>query len=134
MTFMLQIVPQMKILLACRPVDFRKGIDSLVALCRQEFDSDPFTGAIYIFRNRRGTALKILAFDGWGYWLCLRRLSQGRLRWWPQAADTPLRQIEAQELYVLLYNGRPERADFAPVWRKLSANQAARALSSTASW
>jgi len=69
---MLQIAPQMKILLACRPVDFRKGIDSLVALCRQELESDPFTGAIYIFRNRRGTALKILAFDGWGYWLSRR--------------------------------------------------------------
>jgi hypothetical protein len=49
----------------------------------------------------------------------LKRFSQGRLQWWPTAADTPLRPLEAQQLSVLLYNGLPEQAGFAAPWRKI---------------
>src|SRR5262249_54043927 len=66
---MIQIVPQLNILLAYEPVDFRKGIDSLVALCKTRLDQDPISGAIFVFRNRSGTALKLLVYDGQGYWL-----------------------------------------------------------------
>jgi transposase len=55
---MIQLVPQLKILLACQPVDFRKGIDSLAALCKAKLDQEPMSGAVFVFRNRRGTALK----------------------------------------------------------------------------
>ena len=57
---MIQIVPQLRIRLAYRPVDFRKGIDGLIALCRQELASDPYDGSLYVFRNRRSTDLRIL--------------------------------------------------------------------------
>jgi transposase len=76
---MIQIVPQLNILLAYEPVDFRKGIDSLVALCKTRLDQDPISGALFVFRNRSGTALKLLVYDGQGYWLCLKRFSKGRL-------------------------------------------------------
>ncbi|MGH9845586.1 MAG: IS66 family insertion sequence element accessory protein TnpB [Blastocatellia bacterium] len=60
---MIQLVPQLKILLACQPVDFRKGIDSLAALCKARLDENPFSGALFVFRNRSGTALKLLVYD-----------------------------------------------------------------------
>jgi transposase len=116
---MIQLLPQLRIRLACEPVDFRKGIDSLVALCRDDWQQDPFNGTLFVFRNRRGTALKLLAYDGQGFWLCLKRFSQGRLQAWPTHPDQPLTPLAAQQLYVLLYNGSPTQAHFAPDWRAL---------------
>jgi transposase len=126
---MIQLVPQLKILLAYEPVDFRKGIDSLVALCKTGLDQDPFSGALFVFRNRSGTALKLLVYDGQGFWLCLKRFSKGRLHWWPRPTDAPLHPLEAQQLSVLLYNGLPEQAGFAAQWRKIASNTIAQAAS-----
>ena len=80
---MLQITPQMKILVAVEPVDFRRGIDGLARLCQETLEHDPFAGTVFVFRNRRATALKVLLYDGQGFWLCHKRLSQGRFPWWP---------------------------------------------------
>lgn len=125
---MIQLLPQLRILLACQPVDFRNGIDGLAALCRKRLDEDPFSGTLFVFRNRRATTLKLLCFDGVGFWLVTRRISQGRLRWWPSHTDSPLQPLQAQQLAVLLYNGLPEEAKFAPLWRPLPASvHAARA-------
>lgn len=124
---MIQLVPQLRILLACEPVDFRKGLDSLLALCKGPLAQDPFSGTLFVFRNRTGTALKLLVYDGTGYWLCLKRFSQGRLQWWPKTADTPLHTLEAQQLSVLLYNGLPEQARFVATWRKIDSNTVAHA-------
>jgi transposase len=125
----IQLVPQLRILLACRPVDFRCGIDGLAALCIREFAEDPFSGTLFVFRNRRGTALKLLCYDGLGYYLVTRRFSQGKLRWWPTTQGALLQPIQAQQLVVLLYNGLPDQAKFAPPWRKVPAHdlQATRA-------
>jgi transposase len=64
---MLQITPQMKILVAIAPVDFHKGIDGLVQLCKETFKQDAFNGTLFVFRNRRSTALKALVYDGQGF-------------------------------------------------------------------
>ena len=94
---MIQITPQLKILLAYQPVDFRKGIDGLIGLCRDQLDAEVYDGTLFVFRNRRGTALRIICFDGVGWWLFIRRFSQGRLQWWPKAqADTLTRPLEAR--------------------------------------
>ncbi len=66
---MLQLTPQSRIFLAIQPVDFRKGIDGLAAVCRQGLGEHPLAGAVYVFRNRAGTALKLVLYDGQGYWL-----------------------------------------------------------------
>jgi transposase len=116
---MIQLIPQLNILLACQPVDFRCGIDALAARCRKELEHDPMSGTLFVFRNRRGTALKLLCFDGVGFWLLTRRYSQGKLRWWPHQPETPVHPIAAQQLSVLLYQGLPDQARFAPPWRKL---------------
>ncbi len=60
---MIQITAQMRILVAVEPADFRRGIDGLARLCRQALRSDPFSGAVFVFRNRSGKAIKILAYD-----------------------------------------------------------------------
>lgn len=67
---MLQITPQMKILVAVEPADFRRGIDGLARLCQETLQHDPFAGAVFVFRNRKATALKLLMYDGQGFWLC----------------------------------------------------------------
>ena len=67
---MIQITPQMRICLAIEPVDFRKGIDGLAQLCRQKLQVDPMAGVLFVFANRRRKALKVLVYDGQGFWLC----------------------------------------------------------------
>ena len=117
---MISLLPQLRVLVATDPVDFRKGIDSLAALCRAQLDQDPFSGALFVFRNRRGTAVKLLVYDGLGFWLCLRRFSRGRLRFWPHG-DAPLSELASAELSVVLFQGDPRSADFAPAWRRLAS-------------
>ena len=80
---MIQITPQMRILVALEPADFRRGIDGLARICKETLQQDPFSGCVFVFRNRRATALKVLVYDGQGFWLCHKRLSSGRFRWWP---------------------------------------------------
>jgi hypothetical protein len=76
--------------------------------------------------------LRATLYDGVGWWLVIRRFSQGRLQWWPKAqADTLTHPLEAQQLQVLLYNGLPEQASFVSPWRALRPDQAARATSSS---
>jgi IS66 Orf2 like protein len=65
---MLQLTPQSRIFLATDPVDFRKGIAGLAAICRQRLGDNPLAGAVYVFRNRAGTSRKLLLYDGQGYW------------------------------------------------------------------
>ena len=72
---MIQITPQMRVLVAVQPADFRRGIDGLVRLCKDVLQQDPFNGWVFVFRNRRATAVKLLVYDGQGYWLCQKRLS-----------------------------------------------------------
>jgi hypothetical protein len=57
---MIQIAPQMRLLVAVEPADFRRGIDGLVRTCREVLGADPFSGAVIVFRNRRATAIKLL--------------------------------------------------------------------------
>ena len=114
---MIQITPQMRIFLAVEPVDFRKGIDGLAAVCRLRLQSDPFSGALFVFRNRRATAIRILVFDGQGYWLCHKRLSTGRFRYWPKEPDVGTRVLESHELQMLISGGDFEATQAAPAWR-----------------
>ena len=77
---MIQITPQMRVLVAVDPIDFRKGIERLPRACRERFRADAFSGCLFVFRNRRGTAVKFLVYDGQGLWLCQKGLSSGRFR------------------------------------------------------
>ena len=80
---MIQITPQMRVLVAVEPVDFRRGIDGIARACRERLSADPSSGTAYVFRNQRGQSIKVLVYDGRGFWLCQLRLSKGRFRSWP---------------------------------------------------
>ena len=116
---MLQLTPQSRILLATEPIDFRKGIDGLAAACRQVLREQPLSGAIFVFRNRAATTLKLLVYDGQGFWLCTKRLSQGRFHWWPHHEGASV-HLAARELQGLLWNGHPDQARMADDWRRLA--------------
>ena len=117
---MIQITPQMRILLALEPTDFRKGIDGLARLCRDALRIDPFGGAVFVFCNRRRKALKILVYDGQGFWLCQKRLSSGRFHWWPSKGAEEVRKLDVHELQILLWNGDPSKAQAAAPWRRVA--------------
>jgi len=114
---MIQITPQMRILVAIEPADFRRGIDGLAQLCRERLEQDPFNGAIFVFRNRSRTAIKALIYDGQGFWLCHKRLSSGKFGSWPSATDKVATTLAAHQLSVLLAAGNPAGAQGAPDWR-----------------
>lgn len=122
---MLQITPQMKILVAVESADFRKGIDGLVRHCKETLGQDPFAGTVFVFRNRRGTAIKVLVYDGQGFWLCHKRLSEGRFRWWPSASDndSKAKALAAHQLAVLFSAGNPDRTAAAPDWRSVGPHR-----------
>jgi transposase len=116
---MLQLTPQSRIFLATAPVDLRKGIDDLGAVCRQVLGDNPLEGAVYVFRNRSSTAIQLLLYDGQGYWIMMKRLSQGRFAWWPISANARV-PLSARELVILRWNGDPERAQMAKDWRRVA--------------
>jgi transposase len=121
---MIQITPQMRILVSVEPADFRAGIDGLCRVCREALSSDPFSGVVFVFRNRRATALRLLTYDGQGFWLCHKRLSRGRFRYWPQSEGRVRRELLAHELQVLLAGGNPQATQAAPQWRPVSLSAA----------
>jgi transposase len=98
---MLQITPQMRILAAIEPVDFRKGIDALAHLCKQKLETDPFSGCLFLFRSRSATAVKILVYDSQGFWIAQKRLSKGRFQWWPEGQEAS-QSLEANQAQMLL--------------------------------
>jgi transposase len=117
---MIQISAQTRVMVAVEPADFRRGIDGLARQCREELAADPFSGALFVFRNRRKTAVKVLAYDGQGYWLCHKRLSTGRFRFWPEGDGELATTLQAHELMVLLRGGDPSTTRASPQWRPIA--------------
>ncbi|MBF0258566.1 MAG: IS66 family insertion sequence element accessory protein TnpB [Desulfamplus sp.] len=116
---MIQITPHMRIMVAVEPVDFRQGIDGLARLCRTIFKQDPFSGYLFVFLNRGRTSMKILCYDGQGFWVCQKRLSQGRFKWWPKSHQEDLKRLSVHELQLLIWNGDPESSSVSAKWREL---------------
>lgn len=118
---MIQLTPHMRILLAVAPADFRNGTDGLARLCREVLDADPQGGAVFCFRNRRGTSVRLLTYDGQGFWLAQKRLSAGKFKWWPKSGQQGVAKMNVHELQLLLWNGNPAGAQAAPMWRPITA-------------
>jgi len=118
---MIQITPTTRIFIGLDACDFRCQIDGLAAICRKIFHKDPQSGALFVFRNRNSTALKILTYDGDSFWLCHRRLSKGYLKWWPKdSSGAAAISLDANALSVLIWNGDP-RGVFDEPWKRLPA-------------
>jgi transposase len=116
---MIQLTAHMRILVATEPADFRKGIDGLARMCREVLGSDPFSGGVFVFGNKCRKAIKILVYDGQGFWLCQKRLSKGRFPFWPQSVSSGIRVLEAHQLAVLLSGGNPAAIRGVEPWRRV---------------
>jgi len=111
---MIAIPPAASIYVAIQPVDFRNGISGLGKVCRNQFKKDPMDGAIFVFCNKGKKSIKLLVYDGEAFWLLTRRLSRGRLKWWPSTSE-----IAVKELQMLIMNGNPKGAEFTDDWKKI---------------
>jgi transposase len=111
------IVPPsgVRVLVATKPVDFRKGIDGLAALVQEHLRLDPYAGTIYVFRAKRADRVKLLIWDGSGLVMVYKRLEDGRFRW-PSVADGVMRLSPAQ------FSALIEGLD----WRRVHARHVAR--------
>ncbi len=84
-----------RVLVATKPVDFRKGMNGLAALVKERLSADPFSGVIYVFRSKRADRVKLLFWDGSGVCLFAKRLEGGKFRW-PRIEDGVMRLSAAQ--------------------------------------
>lgn len=117
---MIQVTPQMRVLVAVAPVDFRRGIDGLASLCRAVLREEPMSGAVFVFRSRSRKAIKLLVYDGQGFWLCQKRLSVGRFNFWPDGDETSV-ALRAHEIQVMLSGGDFSATHASTVWRAVAA-------------
>jgi transposase len=104
-----------RVLVATKPVDFRKGLDGLAALVQEHLRLDPYAGTVFVFRAKRSDRIKLLVWDGSGLVLVYKRLEGGRFQW-PKSDDGIMRLSPAQ-LSALL-----EGLD----WRRMHARRVAR--------
>jgi transposase len=89
-----------RVMMATRPVDFRKGAEGLAALVREQMQADPFSGAVYVFRAKRADRVKLVFWDGTGVCLYAKRLEDGAFRW-PNVQDGVM-HLTAAQLSALL--------------------------------
>ena len=98
---MLTLSPAVRIYLAAGVTDLRRSIDGLSALVRDRLQLDPLSGHLFLFRNRRGDRLKILAWDQGGFWVLYKRLERGTFAWPAEAQGAPV-TIRSSDLLLLL--------------------------------
>jgi transposase len=111
------IVPSqaVKIVIATKPVDFRKGHDGLAAVVQNELGLDPHSGIVVVFRAKRGDRIKILLWDGSGLVMTYKRLEEGKFAW-PAIRDGVMRLSRAQ--FEALFEGLD--------WRRVVARRVRR--------
>ena len=95
--------------LCCGCTDMRKSINGLMTLVQESFSLDPFADALFVFCNRNRNRLKILEWDGDGFWLYFKRLERGRFRW-PSEGDTSTMVLDVNELSCLIDGARLEKS------------------------
>ena len=98
---MLQLSADTAILVATQPQDFRKGIDGFIAVCQGTLQQNPRADIRFVFINRNRTMIRVLAYDGTGFWLMTKRLSKGRFQGWPRN-EHRVESIASTRLHTLL--------------------------------
>jgi len=96
-----------RVYLACGNTDMRKSINGLMLIVSESLILDPFSNTLFVFCNRKRDRLKILQWDGDGFWLHFKRLEKGRFRW-PQPGEESTMMLTCEELSVLLSGTRIE--------------------------
>ena len=111
---MIQLTHHTPILLATHAADFRKGIDGLVAVCRHQLQKDPRSGAYFVFINRSKTMMRVLVYDGTGFWLMTKRLSKGRFQGWPTGTGV-VDTMDARQLSRFILGQDPSGVRISPI-------------------
>ena len=118
---MIQIPANANVLVMHEPISFRNGIDGTAAVARLVLQRDPMDGAFFVFRNKSRQMLRILYYDGSGFWLCTKRLSRGSFSAWPTGDKTGrCSSLLVRELQVLIWGGDPASCSFPELWRKVA--------------
>jgi len=119
---MIQVAANATVVVMHEPISFRNGIEGTAAVARTVLQREPMDGALFVFRNKQGHMLRVLFYDGGGFWLCTKRLSKGRFSAaWPKGdGASQSSALLVRELQVLLWGGDPRRCDFPELWRKVA--------------
>ena len=99
---MIALPAGVRILLATKPVDFRRGAHALAALAAAELGTDPFSGVVLVFRSKRADRIKLVVWDGSGLVLVWKQLEAGAFRW-PPVVDGALRLTPVE--FAALFDG-----------------------------
>ena len=110
---------EMQVLVATKPVDFRKQADGLAAIVQAALGADPFCGTVYVFRSKRLDRVKLLWWDGTGICLMTKRLETGRFCWPP--VEDGMMKLSAAQLSVLLDGHEWSRIETRDVTRPSAA-------------
>lgn len=116
---MIQIPANASIVVMHEPISFRNGIDGTAQVARLVLKKEPMEGAFFVFRNKQRHMLRMLYYDGGGFWLCTRRLSKGTFTSWPKG-DSPSSPLLVRELQILIWGGDPASCRFPDLWRKIA--------------
>ena len=116
---MIQLPPSAQVFVFHESVSFRNQIDGLAALVARIGGQDPLGGSFFIFRAKSHRAVRILFYDGSGYWLSTKRLSKGTFKWWPRG-DGACSPLLIRELQILLWGGDHKSCYFPELWKKVA--------------
>ncbi len=94
--------------LCCGATDMRKSINGLTVVVRESFSLDPFSESLFVFCNQRRNRLKILEWDGDGFWLYFKRLERGHFRW-PEKGESGIMTLDNTELSYLIEGAKLEK-------------------------
>ena len=119
---MIQIPANANILVMHEAINFRNGIDGTAAVARLVLEHEPMDGAFFVFRNKLGHSLRVLHYDGGGFWLATKRLSTGTFnKVWPRNDESKVcSSLLARELQILIWGGDPARCGFPDLWRRVA--------------
>ena len=115
---MIQMSPCSTIYVVGKSVSFAGRLKSTLGICRDLLQLEPMDGCYIVFRNRSGSKLRIVFYDGDGFWLCEKTFSKGAIRGWVEGEE--ISQVSARELSVLLWRGNLERVQFPAFWKKMT--------------
>jgi transposase len=117
---MLQISPSAQIFVVHESVSFNMGFDGLIGFCRRILRVEPMTGAYLVFRSKTHKQLRVLVYDGDGWWLATKRFSKGSIKHWPKGSEQ-LSKVAARDLIILLWRGDPKGAAYSDFWSRVDS-------------
>jgi hypothetical protein len=119
---MIQVPAHSTVLVMHEPISFRNGIDGTSAIVRLVLEKEPMNGGLFVFRSKQGHSLRILYYDGSGFWLCTKRLSKGTFNCvWPDGdGNQPHSPLLARELQILIWGANPASCPFPELWRRIA--------------